>query len=153
MGPAKNGSELGNQGLCLQGLPIIPLHSIALHSPYTVFQFFYGSDYHSTTTTMTTTASAQFHISSIFSESFQTGLFKHGRQVTALPETPVQSPRKETQESAKIVNLWTSIFNSKGWQDRLSNGILSVFHKLKGVKNWRLVTCHRTRWFSDSLHP
>ena len=90
-----------------------------------------------------------------FQWKFQTGLFKHGRQVTALPETPppVQSPRKETQESAKIVNLWTSIFNSKGWQDRLRNGTLSEFHKLKGVKNWWLVTCHRTRWFFDSLHP
>ena len=30
------------------GLPLIPLSSIALHSPSTVFQFsYYGSDYHS----------------------------------------------------------------------------------------------------------
>ena len=148
----KNGSELENQRPCLQGLPLIPLPSIALHTPSTVFQFsYYGSDYHGYYDYYGFGSVSYF---SIFSESFQTGLFKHGRQVTSLPETPppVQSPRKETQESVKNVNLLTSIFNSKGWQDRLCNGTLSEFHKLKGVKNWRLVTCHRTRWFSNSLH-
>ena len=37
---------------------------------------------------MTTTASAQFHISSIFSESFQIGTQQDGRHLPALPEIP-----------------------------------------------------------------